>query len=201
MKLYGSETSPYVRKARILIKEKNLACEFVVTDAWAAGSPVPALNPLGKVPALERKDGTVLFDSPVIVEYLDSLKSPPLIPASGEDRWTVLRWQALADGVLDAVVARLLESRRPPEQQSARDIARQEEKVARALAWTESQLRGDWLAGSGFSLADLAVGVMLDYTDFRYPHDWTARHPRLSRWHQAIRQRPAFAETRAPGMK
>jgi glutathione S-transferase len=201
MKLYGSETSPYVRKARILIKEKNLACEFVAGDVGAAGSPVPALNPLGKVPVLEREDHSVLFDSPVIVEYLDSLKSPALLAASGEPRWTMLRWQALADGVLDAVVARLLESRRPPEQQSARDIARQEEKVARALAWTESQLRGDWLVGTGFSLADLAVGVMLDYTDFRYPHDWAARHPKLSRWHQALRQRPSFIETRAPGMK
>jgi glutathione S-transferase len=201
MKLYGSETSPYVRKARILVQEKNLDCEFVLADAWAAGSPVPALNPLGKVPALERDDGSVLFDSPVIVEYLDSLKSPALLAASGEPRWTMLRWQALADGVLDAVVARLLESRRPPEQQSAKDIERQEEKVARALAWTESQLRGEWLAGNAFSLADLAVGVMLDYTDFRYPHDWAARHPKLSRWHQAIRQRPSFVATRAPGMK
>jgi glutathione S-transferase len=228
MKLYGSETSPYVRKARILIKEKSLLCEFVLADAWAAGSPVPALNPLGKVPVLEREaadatslsrgprtrvpdvptntspigdDGTVLFDSPVIVEYLDSLKAPALLAAAGEARWTMLRFQALADGVLDAVVARLLESRRPPEQQSAKDIQRQEEKIARALAWTETQVRGDYLMDNHFTLADLVVGVMLDYTDFRYPHDWAARHPKLSRWHQAIRQRPSFVETRAPGMK
>lgn len=201
MKLYGSETSPYVRKARILIKEKNLACEFVLADAWAAGSPVAAMNPLGKVPVLQQTDGSVLYDSPVIIEYLDSLKSPALLAASGEPRWVMLRFQALADGVLDAVVARLLESRRPPEQQSAKDIARQEEKIARALAWTDSQMRGDWLVGSGFSIADLTVGVMLDYTDFRYPHDWAARHPKLARWHQAIRQRPSFVATRAPGMK
>jgi glutathione S-transferase len=173
----------------------------VLADAWAAGSPVPALNPLGKVPALERDDGTVLFDSPVIVEYLDSLKAPALLAASGEPRWTTLRFQALADGVLDAVVARLLESRRPPEQQSAKDMARQEEKVARALAWTDSYVQGEYLMGNTFTLADLVVGVMLDYTDFRYPHDWAARHPKLSRWHQAIRQRPAFVGTRAPGMK
>jgi glutathione S-transferase len=201
MKLYGSETSPYVRKARILLKEKHIACDFIVADAGAANSPVPALNPLGKVPALERDDGSVLFDSPVIVEYLDSLRGPAVLAASGEPRWTMLRWQALADGVLDATVARLMETRRPSEQQSARDIARQEEKVARSLAWTESQLSGDWLAGNSFTLADLAVGVMLDYVDFRYPHDWASRHPKLSRWHQAIRQRPSFVETRAPGMK
>jgi glutathione S-transferase len=83
----------------------------------------------------------------------------------------------------------------------SRSHQRQEEKIARALAWTETQVRGDYLMDNHFTLADLVVGVMLDYTDFRYPHDWAARHPKLSRWHQAIRQRPSFVETRAPGMK
>src|SRR3990170_2078262 len=104
MKLYGSLTSPYVRKARVLIREKNLACEFVVADAWAADSPIPALNPLGKVPVLVLDNGKTLFDSPVIVEYLDSLKTPPLLATSGETRWQMLCWTALADGMLDAVV-------------------------------------------------------------------------------------------------
>src|SRR4030067_1109445 len=112
MKLYGSLTSPYVRKVRILVREKNLACEFVVADAWAADSPIPALNPLGKVPVLALDNNDVLFDSPVIVEYLDSLKAPALLAVSGAARWEMLRWQALADGMLDASVSRLLESRR-----------------------------------------------------------------------------------------
>lgn len=201
MKLYGSETSPYVRKVRVLAHEKALDCQFVVVDAWAADSRVPAMNPLGKVPVLERDDHSVLYDSPVIVEYLDTLKAPSLLPIAGEARWTALRWQALADGVLDATVARLLESRREPAQQSKKDIGRQEEKVANALGWMERQV-GDrqWLMGEAFSLADLVVGVALDYVDFRYPHDWRAHCPALARWHAGVRARPSFAATRPPGM-
>ena len=132
MKLYGSLTSPYVRKLRILLREKDIPCEFVQADAWAADSPVPRLNPLGKVPVLERNDGSALYDSPVILEYLDSLKAPALLASAGEERWAMLRLQALADGILDATVTRLLESRRPQPQQSPENIKRQEEKIARA---------------------------------------------------------------------
>jgi glutathione S-transferase len=202
MKLYGSLTSPYVRKARILIREKGLPCEFVVADAWAADSPVPALNPLGKVPVLALDNGDALFDSPVIAEYLDSLKTPALLAAAGEARWDMLRWEALADGVLDAVVTRLLESRRPEAQQSAENIRRQEEKVARSLDYIAQRLGGKpWLAGDRFTLADLTVAVALEYTDFRYPHDWRGRHPRLGQWLAGVSARPAFVETRPPGMK
>ncbi len=131
MKLYGSPTSPYVRKVRVLLHEKNIACEFIVSDPWDKDSIVPQHNPLGKVPVLELDEGTPLFDSPVIVEYLDAQEGEPLIPRSGESRWQVLRWQALADGALDAVVTRLLETRRPPEKQSAETMAHQECKIAR----------------------------------------------------------------------
>ncbi|MHB8535048.1 MAG: glutathione S-transferase family protein [Sulfuricaulis sp.] len=202
MKLYGSLTSPYVRKVRVLVREKNLACEFILADAWAADSPIPPLNPLGKVPALVLDNGEVLFDSPVIVEYLDSLKAPPLLPASGEARWQALRWQALADGVLDAVVSRLLESRRPAAQQSAETIPRQEAKIARALEYADHHLsNGPWLMSDRFTVADLAVAVALEYIDFRYPHDWRGRHPRLGEWCAGIGARPAFVETRPPGME
>lgn len=202
MKLYGSLTSPYVRKARIMIREKNIPCEFVVADAWAADSPIPALNPLGKVPVLALDNGEVLFDSPVIVEYLDSLKAPALLPAAGAERWQVLRWGALADGILDAVVSRLLESRRPAAQQSTENIQRQEEKIARALDYTERHLRGgSWLMTDRFTVADLAIGVALEYTDFRFPHDWRSRHPRLGSWLAGIGARPAFVETLPPGVE
>lgn len=202
MKLYGSLTSPYVRKARVLVREKALACEFVVADAWAADSPIPALNPLGKVPVLALDDRDVIFDSPVIVEYLDSLKAPALLPVSGSERWDVLRWQALADGILDAVVTRLLESRRPATRQSPENIGRQEEKIARSLEYTAARLpQGPWLAANRFTLADLAMGVALEYTDFRYPHAWRERHPRLARWLAGISARPAFVETLPPGME
>jgi glutathione S-transferase len=202
MKLYGSLTSPYVRKVRILVREKNLACDFVMADAWAADSPIPALNPLGKVPALALDNGDVLFDSPVIVEYLDSLKAPALLAVSGAARWEMLRWQALADGMLDATVSRLLESRRPAEQQSAESIRRQEEKIARSLKYTVDHLRsGPWLVLDRFTLADLVMAVALEYIDFRYPHDWRSRYPRLAPWLAAISARPSLIETRPPGME
>lgn len=199
MKLYGSMTSPYARKVRVLLLEKALSCEFDVADAWAANSPVPALNPLGKVPVLVLDDGIALFDSPVIVEYLDALKSPALIPAAGDARWRARRWEALADGILDAGVTRVLESRRPAGQQSSDEIRRQEQKIARAIDFVAHHLpNGPWLMGDRFTLADLAVGVALEYVDFRFPHDWRARHPDLGRWLESISARPAFVETRPP---
>ncbi len=202
MKLYGSLTSPYVRKVRILIREKNLACEFVVADAWAADSPIPALNPLGKVPALALDNGDVLFDSPVIVEYLDSLKAPALLPVSGAARWETLRWQALADGMLDATVSRLLELRRPAEQQSAENVRRQEDKIARSIEYTEQRLsRESWLMENRFTLADLVMAVALEYIDFRYPHNWRGRHARLAQWLAGVSARPSLIETRPPGME
>lgn len=201
MKLYGSLTSPYVRKCRVLIKEKALACEFVQADAGGSGSLVPALNPLGKVPVLARSDGSPLFDSPVILEYLDSLKSPALFAVSGEERWQMLRWQALADGILDATVARLLETRRPPEQQSAESIRRQEEKIRRALAFAEERTGGAHLVQDRFTAADLCLGVALEYVDFRYAHDWRATHPKLAAWLAGLSGRPSFTETLPPGME
>lgn len=200
MKLYGSLTSPYVRKVRVLIREKDLPCELVVADAWAADSPVPALNPLGKVPVLALDDSDVLFDSPVIVEYLDSLKPPALLPAA--ERWKILRWQALADGVLDAVVTRLLESRRPAAQQSTENIRRQEEKIARSLEYmARHRGAGPWLVADRFTLADLVVAVALEYTDFRYPHAWRESHPRLGQWLAEISARRSFIDTLPPGME
>jgi glutathione S-transferase len=202
MKLYGSLTSPYVRKVRIMIREKNLPGEFIVADAWAADSPVPALNPLGKVPVLALDNGELLFDSPVIVEYLDSMKAPALLPASGEAHWQTLRWAALADGILDAVVTRLLESRRPAAQQSAENIRRQEEKIARSLDYTERHLgNGPWLMSDHFTIADLTMGVALEYIDFRYPHDWRRPHRRVGSWLAGVSARPSFIDTLPPGME
>ena len=199
MKLYGSLTSPYVRKVRTVLLVKDALCELVVCDPHDQRGIVPRYNPLGKVPVLELDDGTTLFDSPVIVEYLDSLKGAPLIPASGESRWRVLRWQALADGILDAVVLRLLESRRPAERQSPEVKALQERKVAQALAFAEKANKGkDFLVNEGLTLADLSFAVALGYTDFRYAHDWRTSHPQLAAWFAGISERSWFTETRPP---
>lgn len=202
MKIYGSVTSPYVRKVRILAIEKGIKCEFVVADAWAADSRIPKLNPLGKVPVFERDDGKVLFDSPLICEYLDSVKTPALIPASGEPRWQALSVHALAQGMLDATVARLLESRRAAPQKSEETIARQEQKIARALDYASGLIAGrQYLVGDRFGFADLSLAVALDYIDFRYAHPWRDKHAALGRWLASINDRPAFRETVAPGME
>lgn len=199
MQLYGSLTSPYTRKVRVVLAEKAIPCEFVLADAMAADGPVPALNPLGKVPVLTRDDGSTLFDSPVIAEFIDSMAAPALIPPLGDLRWSVRRWEALADGIMDAVVARLLESRRPVAQQSPEYVARQEGKVARALAFAEAELGdGVHLVADQFSLADIALAVALEYVDFRYPHDWRGRHPRLSEWLALASTRPSLASTQPP---
>jgi glutathione S-transferase len=198
MKLYGSLTSPYVRKVRVLLKEKNIACEFAVADAWAADSPIPAMNPLGKVPVLVRDDGSVLFDSPLIAEYLDSLKDEPLIPVSGEARWEVLRWHALAQGMLDVVVVRLLESRRG-EKMTPEIIARQEGKIAAVLKYADTQRKdGPYICQNRLTLADISMAIALEYTDFRYAHDWRSRHPRLAEWLKAMSLRSSFLETQPP---
>jgi glutathione S-transferase len=202
MKLYGTLTSPYVRKVRVLLREKGLAADFIEANPAAATSLVPTLNPLGKVPVLVRDDGEVLFDSSMIVEYLDTLAEPRLLPPEGEVRWQVQRWHAFANGLIEAVIARLLETRRPAAQQSAERIAREEQRIAHALAWAEAQPRGRaYLLEDRLTLADLVLAVALEYLDFRYPHPWRERHPRLAHWLAGLSTRPALAETQPPGME
>lgn len=201
MKLYGSLTSPYVRKLRIFIIEKLLPVEFVAVES-AADPNIAARNPLGKVPVLERDDGFMLFDSPVIAEYLDSLAPPELIPPAGEARWQVLRWAALGDGVMDAVAARLMESRRPAPQQSVDVMRHQEGKVRRAMDFAEREIvDAAWLVENQYSLADVALATALEYVDFRYPHAWRDTHPKLAAWQTKASARPSFYETRPPTPK
>lgn len=199
MRLYGSFTSPYTRKARVVALEKELRVDVIAVDVSKPGNAALAFNPLGKVPVLEREDGSALFDSPVIVEYLDSLKSPALIPLVGESRWQVLRWAALADGMMDATIARMLESRRAPEQQSPDSAKKQEGKIAQALAYAERELSGRvWLVEDRLTLADIALACALEYIDLRYTADWRAQHKRLAAWLEPVSERPAMVETRPP---
>lgn len=202
MKLYGSLTSPYVRKLRVLLQEKGIACEFVVENPHDAGSSIPHLNPLGKVPVLQLDNNEVLFESTLLVDYLGGLGGAPLMPVNGPARVQALRWHALGQGMLDATVTRLMETRRPAEKQIAEVIARQEEKIARALSFAEVAAGGGaYLIEDRFSVADIALGVALEYLDFRHPHDWRARHPRLAKWLVGIGARPSFLATRPPGME
>lgn len=199
MKLYGTLTSPYVRKVRAFLLEKGLAHEFIVEAASDPDGNVPRLNPLGKVPVLLRDDGEALFDSPIIIDYLDGLGGAPLIPPAADERWRALRWHALGQGICDAVVARLMEARRKAEQQDPGLIAKQEGKVAAALNFAEARLgKGMPLVGARFGIADIALAVGLEYIDLRYAHDWRSAYPALAGWIAAVSERTCLKATRAP---
>jgi glutathione S-transferase len=202
MKLIGSTSSPYVRKVRVVMAEKKLDYQFVEEDVWAADTAIMHSNPLGKVPCLVMEGGEALFDSRVIVEYLDTL-SPvgKLIPAVGRERAEVKTWEALADGVLDALILARLEanwSGRGKAQRSQAWIDRQLSKSHASLK-AMSQGLGDkpFCAGIYLSLADIAVGCALGYFDFRFPDiDWRTPYPNLAKLHEKLMQRPSFADSK-----
>ncbi len=201
MKLIGALTSPYVRKVRIVMAEKKLEYEFILEDVWAADTTITQSNPLGKVPCLVMEGGEALFDSRVIVEYLDTL-SPvgKLIPPSGRERVEVKTWEALADGLLDSSIAARLEAHwvgRSAGERSQAWIDRQLGKVHDSLAAMSTGLADKaHCTGNHMSLADIAVGCALGYLDFRFPNiDWRDNHPNLARLHDKLMQRPSFTET------
>lgn len=196
MKLYASTTSPYARKVRIVLLEHQIPFDFVAESPSDPHAHVARLNPLGKVPLLQRDDGQVLFNSPMIVEYLDSLAAEPLLPTDREQRWQVQRWHALGDGIADAVVAHMLEKRRDAAEQNKDYLARQELKVANALQFAGDQWPlSDYLFDGRLTVADIAMAVALDYMDLRYPHPWREQYPGVADWLQRISQRPSFMET------
>ena len=202
MKLIGSLTSPYVRKVRAVMAEKKLEYEFVSEDVWSDTTTISDTNPLGKVPCLIMEGGEAVFDSRVIVEYVDTL-SPvgKLIPASGRERAEVKTWESLADGLLDAAILARLEAvwkHRTEAQRSPAWIEYQMEKVNTAVSAMSAGL-GDrpYCVGSHLSLADIAVGCALSYLDFRFPQvDWRARGPNLDKLLDKLMQRASFIDTR-----
>ena len=197
MKLIGAITSPYVRKVRVVMAEKKLDYQFVQEDVWSASTSIGASNPLGKVPCLVMDGGEAVFDSRVIVEYLDGVApNNKLLPSTARERALVKRWEALADGMTDAAVTIVLERRRPDDERSAGWIARHRVKIDRALvALAEDLGDGAWCHGNGISLADIAVGCALGYLDFRMPElDWRAAHPNLARLLEKLMQRPSLAD-------
>jgi glutathione S-transferase len=202
MKLIGAVTSPYARKVRIVMSEKKLDFRFVAEDVWSATSTISESNPLGKVPCLVMEGGEALFDSRVIVEYIDTL-SPvgKLIPSMGRERAEVKTWEALADGVLDAAILARLEATWPgrtAEQRSQAWIERQMGKITTSLK-AISQGLGEkaYCAGVHFSLADIAVGCVLGYLDFRFPQiNWRADYPNLAKLDDKLALRQSFIDTK-----
>ncbi len=199
MKLIGTLTSPYVRKVRVVLAEKKLDYQFVLDDVWAQDTTIASANPLGKVPCLVLEGGEAVFDSRVIVEYLDTL-SPvgKLLPAAGRDRIQVKTWEALADGLMDAGIAARLEKTwagRAEGERSQAWIERQLGKVENALAAMSKALgEQDFCFGVGLSLADIAVVCALDWLDFRFPElqSWHERYPNLRQLQERCAQRPSF---------
>ena len=199
MKLLASLASPYTRKVRIVLAEKKIECEMELVDVSPVDNPVNAHNPLGKVPTLLLDDGTALYDSRVIVGFLDSV-SPisRLIPEEKRDRVAVRRWEALADGVLDAGLLVRYEGAREKREQSKPWLDKQLARMHRAVAQMEADLgERPWCHGERYSLADIALGSCLGWLDFRKPGDvdWHARYPALARHYAKLMERPAFAET------
>ena len=200
MKLYGSPTSPYVRKARVLIKEKNLPCEFVVEDPWIENSPIMAKNPLLKIPVLEIGPSNYLFESALVVHYLDHVDGRSLTPTESAGYWQAQWWQALGNGMIDATIARVMEGRRPAEKQWDEKTAREEGRIHRAAKLANDAMQDTmFLVGNTFTLADLVLGVAMQYIDFRYPHDWRSECPKLAEWHGRVVSRSSFQEPLPPG--
>jgi len=202
IRLLGSLTSPYVRKVRIVMAEKHIDYHLELEDVWSPDTRIQEANPLGKVPCLIMEDGGAVFDSRVIVEYLDSATPvAKLIPPSGRERAEVRTWEALGDGVIDAaILARLETTQRPPEQQSSKWVERQMGKVNAGIAAMSRGL-GDkpWCNGHAYTLADIAVGCALGYIDFRFGSiDWRGPYPNLARLYEKLAARPSFAETQPP---
>jgi glutathione S-transferase len=198
MKLIGTLTSPYVRKARVVLAEKKIDFELVIDSPNAPDSNVPRHNPLARVPVLVLDDDDAIFDSPVIVEYLDNLApNNKLFPQTNRERIEVKRWEALSDGLLDAAVAIRLESLRPESQRSDSAMQRERAVIDSALAMMASELgEKHWCMGTPFTFADVAVGCSLGYLDFRFPDiEWRSSHPNLGRLHEQLMQRPSFADT------
>lgn len=198
MKLIVSLTSPYARKARIVLAEKKLDYELVVDNPWQPESLVSRFNPLGKVPVLLLDDDTAVFDSRVIVEYLDSMTpNNRLIPAPGRERILVKRWEALADGILDAAVTAFLENKRGKNEKSKTWADRQIGKVAAALKAAAQELgEQPWCHGTNLTLADVAMGCALGYLDFRFAEmNWRDEHRGLAKLQEKLMQRPSFVDT------
>ena len=199
MKLLGSLASPYTRKVRVVLAEKKIDCDLELVDVAPPENAVNAHNPLGKVPTLLLDDGTALFDSRVIVEFLDNV-SPisRLIPEDNRERVAVRRWEALADGSLDAGLLVRYESLRPKREQSGAWAGKQIGKLKRGLAMLSAEL-GDrrWCHGDRYTLADIALGSCLGWVEFRKPGgiDWRAEYPNLQRHYGKLMERPTFAET------
>jgi len=201
MKLLGTNTSPYVRKARLVLLEKGISHEYIIDAPRDPGSLAARANPLGRIPALILEDETCVFDSPVIAEYADMLNDNPiLIPRTDAlARMRVKRWEALADGIMDSAVMVRTERIRPAEKQESDNITRHNDAITRALSFADDQLgQNGWCDGISITLADLSLASALIYLDLRQPErDWRSAHPNLGAWFSLISERASVRNSLA----
>jgi glutathione S-transferase len=199
MTLHWSPRSPYVRKVMIAVHEMGLTERVRIVRTIVGGTTPHAelmkLNPLGKIPTLELEDGSVLYDSPVIIEYLDSLHTgPKLFPSPWPERMTALRRHALGQGMLDCALPLLGEGFRPPERQSEPHKALWRAKLRACVDALDQEAEA--LGSSGFTMGHLAIGVALGYLDFRFADlAWRDGHAKLAAWHDTFNARAAVQAT------
>ena len=195
LKIYGTTTSPYTRRVRVVAHEKGVPVEFVIENPLAETTQIATLNPLGKIPVLIREDGSRLVDSPLIAEYLDTLAPEPrLLPLIGPERFAVRQWEAIADGALDAAILVRMENLRPETERSAIWIARQLTKTDRSLGWLDRELgKSAHCVGASLTLADITVGCAWSWLNFRLPDGaWGERFANLGRLAGELEQRDSF---------
>jgi glutathione S-transferase len=199
MKLLGTNASPYVRKARLVLLEKNIPHTYLIDPPREPGSQVARANPLGRIPALILDDETCVYDSPVIAEYADTLNDTLiLIPRTDAlARMRVKRWEALADGIVDSAIVVRNESLRAVDKQEADTITRHNDAITRALAHAADQLgQQEWCEGAAITLADLALVSALIYLDLRQTErDWRGAYPNLAAWFARVSERPSVRAT------
>ncbi len=198
MKLLGTATSPYVRKARLVLLEKNIPHEFVIDQPQEPGSLVPGINPLGRIPALLLDDGFCVFDSSVIADYVDTLNDQPvLIPrADVRARLRVKRWEALADGIMDSALVVRNEHARAADKQDIATLDMHNTAISHALEYI-AKLLGEhvWCEGDAITLADLALLSALIYLDLRQAErDWRGKHSNLAAWFARLSLRSSVIE-------
>ncbi len=199
LKLVIAKPSPFARKVRIALREKWINYEEIMDVPWNPDTKAPSLNPLGKIPILICEDGHTVFDSSVIVEYLETLdQDPRLIPTAPAARVNVRQIEALADGVSDAVVLIVLESKRRADLISQDWLTRQRAKVDAGLKALADMLKGKpWFVDDHMSIADIAAACTLAYVDTRVPDvKWRTMHPTLAAFSDKMESRPSFAATR-----
>jgi glutathione S-transferase len=199
--LRSSPASPFVRKVRIAASVLGLDRDIAIepADTMNPSDTVRQQNPLGKIPALLLEDGTVLFDSRVILDYLDHRAGGGrIVPTDARARFSALRLQALADGLMDASVLLVYEGRwRPAERHERKWVDHQADKVARALAALEASPSA---LTAPPDVGQISLACALGYRDFRFEGTWRADHPRLVDWLEGFAARvPAFAATKPQG--